>query len=420
MSRLTSNGEFEILDELGSGAMGSVHRAKDTKLDRSVALKFLHPALASNRRARERFEWEGRTLAKVDHQSIPRVWSVGEDNGLPYMAMEIIEGRTLDSLINEKPLPLSVVVPIFCQVLDGLGKVHEEKIVHRDLKPANIMLTDKGLAKVIDFGVAHVPSAERKTRFGAAIGTPAYMSPEQARGKELDERSDIYSLGAVLFELVAGKPPLEKGDDDETIEAQVSEPAPSLRSLCPESPEGLDKLLKKALDKNPARRFQTTGEFRAALTAAVHADLSTDAVATYLSALPKRSTLARERGPAKPTELDLEKNLAVPSAKAPWKWLDWKVYVAFFCLLATVGTGLWIAKMVRSSSRPVPPPTVTIRPPGPPPVDVFVPEPQVVPPPVVDPGPPVSKARKEQKKSSAPACSAEDSLLGKCSGKEEK
>ena len=255
-------GRYELLGELGRGAMGVVYKARDPKIDRLVALKVIASAVGlpptEIPHRRERFQREARAAGRLAHPNIVTVYDVGEDQGRDYLVMEFMEGEPLDHLLRtRRPLPLDEVLAIGEQVAQALDYAHAPSIIHRDIKPANLLLSRDGLATVTDFGIARIAGAET-TQTGQSLGTPSYMSPEQISGLTLDGRSDIFSFGAVLYELLSG----EKAFPGETISTVVyriihEEPTP-LRRLNPAFPAGLDACLQKALGKNPSRRYSRT------------------------------------------------------------------------------------------------------------------------------------------------------------------
>ena len=203
---------YKILEKLGEGGMGVVYRAHDATLDRDVALKFLPHYLTSDPIEKERFYHEARAAAALTHANIAVVYEIGEHEGQLFIAMEYVEGKTLKDIVGanrDSPLPTSKILDIAIQVCEGLSAAHEKGIVHRDIKSDNIMLTPKGQVKIMDFGLAKLKGATKLTKTGSTLGTAAYMSPEQARGEEVDHRSDIFSFGVVLYELLAGKLPFK-------------------------------------------------------------------------------------------------------------------------------------------------------------------------------------------------------------------
>ncbi len=253
-------GKYKILEELGHGGMGVVHKAEDVKLKRFVALKFLPPHLMDSPELKERFLVEAQAAAALNHPNICVIHEVGDDEGRPYIAMEFVDGETLKDKLRKGPLKADEALAIACQLAAGLGEAHHKGIIHRDIKSANIMVTAKGQAKVMDFGLAKLRGGSSLTKSQTTIGTVAYMSPEQARGGDLDARTDIWSLGVVLYELLSGKLPF-RGDHDQAVIHQIVhvEPEP-LKRARPDLPAGLEEIVGQALAKKPAARYQTMEE----------------------------------------------------------------------------------------------------------------------------------------------------------------
>jgi eukaryotic-like serine/threonine-protein kinase len=260
-------GRYRILDELGRGAMGVVYKAQDPALGRTVALKTM--VLASDEPDRDeyqrRFFQEGKAAGQLTHPHIVTVYDFGEEGEIAYMAMELLDGKELRARLKEGPLPTAEAVDIAAQVADGLGFAHEHGIVHRDVKPGNIMLLARGQAKIMDFGIARMRASDHKTSTGMVLGTPKYMSPEQVAGTPVDHRSDIFSLGIVLYEMLTRAPPFA-GDDATQVMHRISSsepPAPS--RINAEVPSLLDFVVARALKKDPAVRYQDANEMAADL-----------------------------------------------------------------------------------------------------------------------------------------------------------
>ena len=260
-------GKYRIAEEVGAGGMGVVYKAEDLKLKRSVALKFLPPHLMDSPDLKERFLVEAQAAAALNHPNICVIHEVGESEERPYIAMEYVEGETLRDRIRKGPLKPEEAVDIILQVAAGLGEAHGKGIIHRDIKSANIMVTAKGRAKVMDFGLAKLRGGSSLTRSQTTLGTVAYMSPEQARGEELDQRTDIWSLGVVLYELLSGKLPFQ-GDHDQTVIYAIMQREPeSLLKLRPGLAPELDHVVFQALTKKAADRYRTMEELREDLAA---------------------------------------------------------------------------------------------------------------------------------------------------------
>jgi tetratricopeptide (TPR) repeat protein/predicted Ser/Thr protein kinase len=257
---------YTIEETLGEGGMGVVYRAVDPTLDRRLALKVIRRASLSAA-AKERFLREARAASRINHPNIVTVYAAGEEDGYPYLAMEFVEGRTLRQVIDEGPIPWDRSVQWTIQILDALDRLHQEGIVHRDLKPENIMVTAEGVAKLMDFGVAHVAQSETLTQEGAIVGTVYYMSPEQAAGKKADPRSDVFSMAAVFFEMLTGEFPFPGEHPMSVMYAITNVPPKRLEEYPIDAPAGLQAILDKAMEKNRDGRYESAAAFRDALSA---------------------------------------------------------------------------------------------------------------------------------------------------------
>jgi serine/threonine protein kinase len=259
---------------LGSGGMGDVYAAEDTKLHRKVAIKMLHPELARSSERRSRFEREARAVAALSHPNIVTLYSVEEAEGLYFIAMELVPGKTLSSLIRDSGLPLKKILAIAIPLADALSAAHQEGIIHRDLKPANVMVTEEGRVKVLDFGLAkwrqenaaesasEVPTAAHLTVEGQILGTVAYMSPEQAEAKRVDCRSDLFSLGIVLYEMATGQLPFTGNTTFAIVSSILRDGPRSVIEINPGLPHDLSRIIKRCLVKDAERRYQTAKDVR--------------------------------------------------------------------------------------------------------------------------------------------------------------
>jgi serine/threonine-protein kinase len=269
-------GPYEILSPLGVGGMGEVYRARDRRLLRDVALKVVSEAIALSESAGVRFEREARTVAALSHPNVVSIFDVGEERGTRYLVMELLEGETLRERLDRGPLPHALAVDIALQVSRGLQAAHGKGVVHRDLKPANLLLTRDGLVKILDFGLAHqvqdrpedpttARTLSKTSEPGQLLGTVAYMSPEQARGQSADARSDIFALGAILCEMIAGEPAFGAPSLAESLSAILRDEPRGLGRVRHEAPQALVQVLNRCLEKSPGERFQSSKDLTLAL-----------------------------------------------------------------------------------------------------------------------------------------------------------
>jgi len=248
---------YNIIEKLGGGGMGVVYKAEDTKLQRMVALKFLPPHVALNKEVKERFMHEARAASALDHNNICTIYEIGEsEDGQMYLAMALYEGETLQAKIDRNPLPLDDTLNIAIQIAEGLSVAHQKDIVHRDIKPANIIITSTNVVKILDFGLAKLSGQTKLTKEGTTLGTTNYMSPEQIRGEELDNRTDIWALGVILYEMVTGQPPF-KGEYEQAVMYSIANEDPKpLTGIRSGVPMELERIVTKALAKDANERYQ--------------------------------------------------------------------------------------------------------------------------------------------------------------------
>jgi serine/threonine protein kinase len=349
------DGQFQIIQKIGTGGMGSVYKASQPAMNRMVAIKILHPKLAGRKDLTSRFRREARAMSQLTHPNTVKVFMYGEleDDGSLYIGMEMLEGKNLNQTVRrEGPMQAERAIPILVQVCGALQEAHEMGIVHRDLKPENIFLSHQGgiadYPKVLDFGLAKVTERQMRpgsvilTQEGMVFGTPEFMSPEQAQGKTLDARSDIYSLAVILYETLTGKLPFVAKTPMEYIQKHVTEPPIPLSERVAERsfPEGLDDVLAKALAKKPEDRYQSAAEFAEALKPFGAADYSSASMRAATSS-PKQPEVKRDLPPPNPGGTT---TVRLSNSKRPGPAL--LIGVAAACLVAGVLLAVFVMRVV--------------------------------------------------------------------------
>ncbi len=286
----TFAGRYEIIEELGEGGMGKVYRVEDNKINEEVALKLLRPQIAGDNKTIERFRNELKFARKIAHRNVCKMYDLDEEKGTHYITMEYVPGEDLKSMIRmSKQLSAATAVNIAKQVCEGLSEAHRLGVVHRDLKSSNIMIDRDGNARIMDFGIARSLQAKGITGAGAMVGTPEFMSPEQAEGKEADQRSDIYSMGVILFDMLTGRVPFE-GDSYLSIAMKhKTEIPPDPRNFNAQIPEDLSHTILKCMEKDKEKRFQNIKELLFELSRIE------EGISTIERVVPKRKATALKR-----------------------------------------------------------------------------------------------------------------------------
>jgi serine/threonine protein kinase len=295
----TKLGDYEVKSLLGSGGMGEVYRARDTRLDRDVAIKVLPPFLSSDADRLRRFEQEARAAAALNHPNILAVFQMGTHDGAPYLVSELLEGETLRGCLQRARLPGRSAIEYGVQTARGLSAAHEKGVVHRDLKPENLFVTKDGRVKILDFGLAKLtqrtgsepgaPTISHETQPGVVMGTAGYMSPEQVRGQAADHRADIFSFGTILYEMLTGKRAFQKPTSAETMSAILNEDPPSISQVTSNIPPALQRVVHRCLEKNPEQRFQSASDLAFALDAVSQSSGYSSTAGTSKSEKPRMS-----------------------------------------------------------------------------------------------------------------------------------
>ena len=276
------NDRYQIIRSIGEGGMANVYLAYDTILDRNVAVKILRGDLADDEKFVRKFQREAISASSLSHPNIVEVYDVGEDDGKYFIVMEYVDGRTLKSLIKKRgALTLPEVIDIMLQLTSAIAHAHDSYIIHRDIKPQNVLILDDGMVKITDFGIAMALNSNELTQTNSVMGSVHYLPPEQANGSGSTIKSDIYSLGVLMFELLTGKVPFKGDNAVEIAIKQMKEPIPSVCKINPEIPQSVENIILKACAKNPKNRYENVREMHEDLKTCLSKERLNEALSTY-------------------------------------------------------------------------------------------------------------------------------------------
>jgi len=335
-------GPYRIIEQIGEGGMATVYKAYQASMDRNVAIKVLPSQLAESAEFTQRFQQEARIIAKLEHPHILPVFDYGESDGVTYLVMRYLDAGTLrEKMENGRPLPLSEIDRLFTQLAGALNYAHSYGIIHRDLKPSNALIDSHGNLFLTDFGIAKLleSASPRLTQTDAIMGTPAYISPEQAQATKVNQRSDIYSLGIILYEMVTGRVPFVAETPLAVILKHVSDPLPPPSTLKPDIPEAIEKVVLKALEKRPEDRYATVNEFLSAWKRALDEARSMPASSETVAAHPAPPTIPPVQ--TRPQPVAASQNISAPKpASRTQNWIGWGAGCLIgLCLLFAIGGG---------------------------------------------------------------------------------